>query len=255
MPKTVLIFKILLSAILLTIVFYSCKKADMDPVPMPMGTLMFHLHTNINATEVDSAVSATDATGRKFQLDVAQYYVSGVVLHKTDGTNYSVPNVFLLKTISQEVYLVGNVPAGNYTSVSFNIGLDATTNGTNPASYPSYSPLSPQQPTMWFGSTAQGYEFVNIQGVADTTTTHTGSINCPFSYQLGTMSLLRRIDMPYQPFVVLAGQTQYVHMITDYGILLQGVNFKTQNRATPFTNMLITTQIANNIPAMIRYEM
>ena|ERR1051326_1341595 len=249
------IFSIALyAALAIMIPLSSCKKVDNSPAPTPTGILAFHLHTNIDTAECDSGTIATDATGRKFQLNIAQMYISGVKLKKMDGTFYTVSNAVILKTIAEEEYVIASVPAGNYSSVSFNVGLDAATDQTDPSTYPASSPLSPQNPSMWFGSTAQGYMFVNVQGLADTTATHTGPVNSAFSYQVGTPALLKTVDMPQKNFVVLAGQEQFVHMIIDYGVLLQGVNFKTQSTATPFSNLPVATQIANNIPAAFHYE-
>jgi len=220
-----------------------------------MGTLMFHTHTNIDSLEANAGDTVTDAGGRKIRLDVAQFYISNISLKKTDGTFYKVKGAYIMKYISHETYLVGQVPAGNYTSVSFDIGIDSVTNATNPDSYPATSPLSIQNPVMWFGTTTKGYIFVNVQGLADTTWNHTGTPDYPFSYQIGTNALLKHIDMPSNPYIVIAGQTQYVHMICDYGILLRGINFKTQNLGDPFNYPAVANQIASNIHQMFRYEM
>ena len=97
--------------------------------------------------------------------------------------------------------------------------------------------------------------FVNIQGLVDTTALNTGAVNFPISYQLGTQAMLAGIDMPNQTFSVVAGQNDYIHIICDYGQLLQGLNFKTQNTASPFNNVTFTNQITANFPAMFRYEL
>jgi hypothetical protein len=231
--------------------FNSCKKDD-TPTPEASGTLYMHIHTNVDTTEADSGLVCTDATGRHYQLNLAQFYMSNIVLHKADGTTYTVPNTYELKTIDVEEYLVAGVPAGNYSYVSFDVGIDAATNAMDPSMMG--GGLGPQTPSMWFGSTTQGYMFMNVQGIADTTAAQTGPVNCAFSYQLGTSSMLRNVTLPAQAFSVVSGQAQIVHIIADYGHLLQGINFKTQGNATPFVNAAVATQIANNIPNMFRYE-
>jgi hypothetical protein len=244
--------------------FFSCKKKD-SPVttpPTPMGTIALHLHTNIDTTEADSGVVVIDhISGKKFQLNVAQFYVSGVVAYKTDGTAEPISGAYIFKKISQEMYVIGQVPAGNYSKISFNVGIDAATNATNPSSH--IGVLGMQNPAMWFGSTTQGYIFMNVQGYADTTTTHTGNANQPFIYQLGGNTELKTINMPSMAnsVVVTAANTNALpaefHIICDYGILLNNVNFKTNNAiATPFnSDSTIVKQISNNIPNMFRYEM
>ena len=230
----------------------SCHK-DNPPTPAPaMGLVYFHLHTNIDTTEADSGVVCHDATGRHFQLNIAQLYLSNIVLHKPDNTTYTVTGAYVLKIIANEEYLVGQAPAGNYTSVSFNVGIDAATNAMNPSMMTGC--LAPQTPSMWFGSIAQGYMFANVQGVADTTAAQAGPVNCAFSYQLGTSAMLETVNLPSQPFTVVSGQTALVHIICDYGRMLQGIDFKTQSMATPFSNAGVAAQIAANVPFMFHYE-
>ncbi|HXD92836.1 MAG TPA: MbnP family protein [Bacteroidia bacterium] len=259
--KIKLISKTLLVVCILS--FFSCKKKD-SPVttpPTPMGTIAFHLHTNIDTTEADSGVVVMDhASGKKFQLNVAQFYISGIVAYKTDGTAESVSNVYILKNISQEEYIIGQVPAGNYSRISFNVGLDVATNATNPSSHTGV--LGTQNPAMWFGNTTQGYLFMNVQGFADTTTSNTGNVNHTFAYQLGGNAELKTINMPTMAnsVVVTASNTNALpaefHIICDYGILLNNINFKTINAiATPFnSDSTVIKQISNNIPNMFRYE-
>jgi len=244
--------------------FLSCKKKDSATTtpPTPMGTIGFHLHTNIDTTEVSAGVAVIDhVSGKKFQLDVAQFYVSGVVAYKTDGTAEPVSNAYILKNISQEMYVIGQVPAGNYNKISFNVGVDAAINATNPSSHTGL--LGVQNPAMWFGSTTQGYIFMNVQGYADTTATLTGNTNQAFAYQLGGNAELKTINMPAMTsnVVVTTSNTNALpaefHLICDYGILLNNVNFKTSNAiATTFnSDSIIIKQISNNIPNMFRYEM
>ena len=251
--------------VLSSLVFFSCKKKTTDnPPPVIYGVVGIHLHTNINTTEVDSGIVATDASGRKFQLNIAQFYAYNFVFKKTDGSTVTLTNdMYILKTIGTEMYVLGSVPTGNYTSLSFNVGVAPAQNSQNPSSLVMTSPLYTQNPAMWFGSTGQGYMFVNVQGLADTSVSQTSSQSQyqAFSYQLGTNTMLKTISLPSMtaPFSVTAnataGNPALFHLICDYGRLLQGVNLKTANIASPFSNAVIAAQIANNLPGMFHYEM
>jgi len=117
--KTNLLIK--LAVITCLTVFFSCKKKDTTVAPAPttpMGTLAFHLHTNIDTTETDSGRICKDAGGRRFQLNVAQFYASGIVAIRSDGSKVPLSNVYILKTMAKEEYVIGSIPAGNYNSVS-----------------------------------------------------------------------------------------------------------------------------------------
>ena len=65
----------------------------------------------------------------------------------------------------------------------------------------------------------------------------------------------RNVSLPARAFSVVANQIQYVHLIADYGKLLNGIDFKAHNNVTPFSSdSLAATQIANNILTMFHYE-
>ncbi len=250
--------------IMCAIVFFSCRKHKEDTTPpTPMGTIGFHLHTNIDTTETDSGVVViNNITHQKYQLDVAQFYISGVVAYKADGTAEPVNNAYLLKNINQEEYIIGQVPTGNYKSISFNVGIDAAHNSVDPSNLTGV--LGIQNPSMWFGWQWQGYIFMNVQGRADTTTNLSGQADKAFTYQLGGNNELKNIRMPDRTsnsyVTVTTSNTNALpaefHIICDYGILLNGINFKTTNgAATPYnSDSTIVKSIENNIPYMFRYE-
>ncbi|MCX6310651.1 MAG: hypothetical protein NT084_03350 [Bacteroidetes bacterium] len=247
--------KIISSVFIFVAVLFSLNSCKKDKTPPPVETTaMFylHIHTAIDTTEADTGMVCADATGRHFEMNLAQLYISNVVLHKPDGSTYAIAGSYILKTIAIEPYALGQVPAGNYSYVSFDVGIDAAKNASDPST--NTGCLAIQNPSMWFGSTAQGFMFANVQGKADTTIAQLGPVDSPFSYQLGTNSMLRSVTLPLNPFTVVGGQDQVVHVIADYGVLLQGINFKTQSNATPFVNATVATQIANNIPLMFHFE-
>src|ERR1051326_3679934 len=113
----------------------ACKKKNdeqLAPSPSPQkGSLFFHLHTNIDTSEVEYGDTAMTADGRKVTLSLAQLYLSGIKLIKTDGGAVPLDNVYVLKTADKEQYLLGDALAGDYVSVSFNVGIDAATNHTD----------------------------------------------------------------------------------------------------------------------------
>ncbi len=232
----------------------SCKK-NAVVAPVVMAPFYLDLHTFVNTTEIDTTHPvALDSAGRKIKLTTAQFYVSAIRLMQPTGFYYDLPGGVILKTIGTNSFYIGNVPVGTYNYVSFNVGLGDPDNSTDPSTYPAGSILAPQVPSMWFGSTVQGYVFMNIQGLADTTAAHNGPLNYPISYETGRPSELYGVNMPYQPFTVAAGQNNFIHIACDYGKLLQPLNFKTQNNVTPFNNPNLASQIASNARYMFHYQ-
>jgi hypothetical protein len=299
-------------AITCVLALASCKKKDStsnNPTPpVTYGVISFHLHTNISTNE--DSLSVTTGFGVPIQdsifttipsqkayvnikLDTAQLYISSIVFHNANGSNTAVSGQYILKYIGAEgPYIVGSVPTGNYTSVSFNVGLDATANGMTPSmSMPNANQVFPGSSStagitfnvfnppasftnsqgeygtiapMWSGTwnSSSGYYFVNVSGYADTSAQQTGQY-CHFSYRLSSTEVT--INLPAQT-KANAGQTSVsvatintfstpaeMHLICDYGQLIKGItSFKPPYNTT--ANATTAAAIRAGVANMFHYE-
>ena len=256
MKKVKLVFALFVSVAMLITSFYSCKKTP-APTPTPLGTLMFYLHTNVDTNEVTTlgVPYIMNKGARKISVNVAQLYISGIQLTKSDSSTFNFPHTIILQKQQTKRYTIGKIPLGNYVSVKFNVGLNPTVNASNPAAADS----TLNQPAMWFSTTAQPstYVFVNFQGTIDTSATANGDMQ-PFSYKIGLDSNLRTISMPIQNCSFFENQVQYIHMVVDYNKLFHGIQLNVNSNlfmnTTGANSTALGSQIANNIPLMFRYE-
>lgn len=258
---------VLLCLVSILLGFASCKKKEnaidnTSPTQAqqntPKGTLMFHLHTYIDQEEVDLYnIPYTTSAGRNISLSKAQMYISSIQLEKLDGTLIDVSGKKVLKTLEAETYNIGDVAVGNYKSVRFKIGLDASTNASNPTA--SSDSVVLNKPDMWYGSTAQpdGYVFLNVQGSIDTSAGMAGPL-IPFSYKIGTSANYKQVVMPDKNYTITEGQATFVHVIVDYSRIFDNIQLNQVANltvASPADNSTsLTQQIVNNIPAMFSYE-
>jgi hypothetical protein len=244
--------------LLAILVIFGCSKKN-DNNAEVTGQLYFHLHTNVDTAEVDdynTVIQSSD--GRKISLSIAQLYISNIQLVKLDGSIYPVTCKILLKVLDNEVYFVGNVPAGNYNSVIFNIGLDSVTNSEKPLNTDTVL----NRPEMWFSNVAQpqGYVYLNVEGKIDTSANADGSVAqmVPFAYKIGTQLNVKQVTMPVQHYSVLPNQTEYVHMIINYMKVFNGVDLSKPGNLSikniSDNSGALANQIANNIPGMFSYE-
>ena len=242
----------------LSIYISSCSKST-PAATTQYGNLYLQFKSTIGHNAIDSIGKLyADTAGRRIALNIGQFYICGITLHSADGATYIIPTYYGLNTLKGGAINLGQVPVGTYAYISFSIGVDAAANSGAPTSYPANSVLAPQTPPMWFGNTAQGFMFVNVQGFADTTSNGSGTLGSnavvPISYQLGTNALLRTVTLPYQAFTLANNQNLVINLTCDYGKLLAGVNFKTNPQATPFTpNANVMTTIANNVPGFVHF--
>lgn len=269
MKKRTLSSFLLLLIMSLGILLTSCKKKTDDPEPEgnnpdsqngPKGRLYIHLHNYFETTEVDAYnIVYTTSEGRKIELRMGQVYLSNIQLIKLDGSVYTVPDVIVLSQQGIESYPIADVPAGNYKTIRFNIGLDPAANGKTPSTSTA-DPLNRSE--MWYGSTAQpeGFVFVNAQGRIDTTADASGSEAQmqPFSYRIGTNAHLKQKTMPDKNFTIVPDQAQYCHMYMDYTKLFAGIQINKASQLTvnsPTDNASeLAAKIANNLPSMFFYE-
>ncbi len=75
----------------------------------------------------------TTALGEKVSVDLLKYYLSNFQLTKADGSIFTIPQdscYFLIdaENASTHAFSLKNLPKGDYTSLTFIMGVDSTTN-------------------------------------------------------------------------------------------------------------------------------
>lgn len=256
---------------LIVIAGSSCHKTNNSS---PQALVGLHLHTFIDTNLIDPVLYQTeyftDSLGRLEHLSTAQFYVSNIGFrNKSTQQWYTIPNAVILKRIQSEEYPIGNVPAGTYDAMQFTVGLGNALNSQSPMAFSSTTGAdtvlsATEQSVMWGSGMAgmagmgavSGYTFVNVQG-------YDSLDHLPFSYQVGGYGDTVQIIMPYAAGFTLAanepGVVQYIHVLADYGKLMQtvrpitptnNISYFWGNGTTPAT----ASSIWNNIIRMFRYE-
>ncbi len=258
----------------------SCTKPHKVSSRADSGAIWFHIHTRMidstiggNTGGADSNTAGPgaspwnfDAIGRRIELFVPQFFISGIVLVNATGTTYSLNNVVLLKGLDSEDYYCCKVPVGTYTSASFTVGLGSAQNGLPPTTqFVNDSVPYPFQSSMWMGSTTLGYYGIILKGAYDTTLSHTGISPVPFTFKIPnsiTATTGNRVVLPtrgtgvyssYPIYIVTAGSTQYIHLYADYSRFLASINNLTTNNNTD-TNPALADSFATQISGMFSYE-
>jgi len=248
--------------LLIAVLIASCKSHKSDPSPAGVNVatapLSLHLHSYVGETEIDGYnIVYTDDNNREISLTRAQLYISNIELVKFDGSIYQIKDVILSTNIDNEVYPVADVPVGNYKSINFYVGIDSVQNAQIATGT---SVLN--DTTMWFNKTAQanGYVFLSCIGKIDTTAAKKAAVAdlVPFVYKIGINKHLKKVSMPVQNYTVSLNTTTFVHITMNYAQLFSGVNLLDNANLFIQTEsdnaQAIADQVANNIPAMFKYE-
>ena len=123
--------RIFFLAIVSSVIFVSCKKDDVPAYnPNVKAPLTVEFDNIVGAADLQLGTgSYINGSGETFTVSKLKYYISNLVLTKTDGTVYVVPqdeSYFLVDESdvdSHEATL--SVPEGEYKTLSFIIGVDS----------------------------------------------------------------------------------------------------------------------------------
>ena len=143
--------------------FTACKKdPEPEPIPDTVGPLTLEFeHVVGNDALALNPQQYTNANGDQFQVTTFKYYISNIVLIKADGSTFKQPESYYL--IDQEqpnskLITLENVPSGEYTGLTFTVGVDSTRNVSGAQT----GALDPTQGMFWSWNT--GYIFLKLEG-------------------------------------------------------------------------------------------
>lgn len=197
MPFASKISYLFISSILL---FSSCKKDDDKATPefAPGDKNDLTLEFDNVAGSQDltmNTVEYTNASGEKFKVTKLKYYVSNISLKNENGSTFTVPQDNSYFLVDESIsgggeVVVKDVPAGNYTAVTFTIGVDSARNlevDGNPAKVVGALNfgVGGEGKEMYWGPSS-GYIFLKMEGNSPAVdTTRMGSSNGEFLIHIG----------------------------------------------------------------------
>lgn len=144
-----------------------CKK-DSDTTPTTqVGTVSFEMNNLVSSTPLAlNTGTYTNAAGESFKVSKFDYILSNFKLQKADGSEYTVPESYFLisedpgtNTASSGTdFTLKDVPAGDYTGVTFMVGVDAARNTAGAQT----GALVTTNEMFWDWN--QGYIFLKMEG-------------------------------------------------------------------------------------------
>jgi len=234
----------------LVALFSGCKRDEDDSQPT-VGSVSFAV-ANVVGTQplaLDGTAYAT-ASGETFTVSTFEYYVSNIKFTKSDGTTYAAPNEYHLVNTAKPAstsFTVSNVPTGDYTGVSFIVGVDSTTTKGDPLALT--GDLNPALAMHWAWNT--GHIFLKLEGTVTSAspskvlTCHIGGYRAPYSAIVTAAPSLNGATL-----LVRAGQTPKVALTADVLKIFDGpTKFALSNFPTAMMPSAASVQVANNYAA------
>ena len=239
-----------LFCLLTAVLFNGCKK-DGDSSQPTVGSVLVELN-NVVGTQnlaLDGTVYST-ASGETFTVTTLKYYLSNVKFSKADGSSYAAPSEYHLVDAakpSTTSFTINNVPTGDYTGVSFVVGVDSTTTKGDPLALP--GDLNPANNMYWVWAT--GHIFLKLEGTvtsvspAKALTCHIGGYRAPYNAIVTASPSLNGSTLP-----VRADHTAAVHLSADVLKMFTGTTrFQLSSFPTAMEPSAASVQVATNYAA------
>lgn len=197
---------------LLIVSSYACNDDEGDNAPISPISVV---EMPFVATYDGAPLVMTDAYDYANNLPVLftrlKFYISNVSLLSTDGSRLELSEIealdFTTTNIDTETATQGinltflDIPVGEYTGLSFGVGVAADLNETKPSDYSSSHPLS--DASDYWGAWGS-YIFTKIEGKLDVD--QDGSYTLGVSYHIGSDDLYRDISFT-KPITITEGNT------------------------------------------------
>ena len=166
---------LLISGCILT--FTACKK-DM-PLPTNLTINFSQTVDGTDLTNIDhpmiNTMIYTNAAGEDYSIQTLKYLISDITLHADDGNTLLLDEVHFIdiSDASTFSFTYQDVANNNYTSISFDMGLDSSKNSSN-----FYVNEDFHATMVWPEMMGGGYHYMKLEGtyINDSTfyNTHTG---------------------------------------------------------------------------------
>lgn len=173
----------------LTFILPSCNKTDNNTTVEGFGSVEIEFDNQAGDKSLIFGNSYTTAFGDEVKFSTFNYFISNIVLVKTDGTEYTVPkddSYFLCKheDAASRLITLNNVPAGDYSGLRFVLGIDSA-KSVSPIGERTgvLDPASGANGMYW--SWNAGYIFVKVEGTSPQAPVDPGSGENIFQYHTG----------------------------------------------------------------------
>lgn len=192
-------------AIFCLFVSASCEKEGTTPVGT--SSLSFSFTTNFDGEPIVMNEKTYDYNGQAIRFSKVNFYLSDLTLGGKEIADVSF--IDLTKTHdSEEAAETGTlinfskVPIGDYTSLSFGIGVAADLNRTKPSEYATSHPLGADHSGEYWEAW-NSYIFVKIEGQYDADGNGFDANDVAFAYHIGQDEFYKTLSAEFNSAIVI----------------------------------------------------
>lgn len=246
-----------------------CKKDSKteSPTPTPTpapnpgnenktGGLSLFFENKVDSVGLAFDKDYVNTNGDTFSISKFNYFISNIVLIKSDGSTFAEPESYhLVKHSDQTTYWINlkNVPVGSYKSVKFTLGVDSARNVSGAQT----GDLSMTTASDMFWSWNTGYIFFKLEGKAP----RSGDSGKRLEYHIGgiggTYKAQRTMSFNIsEPAEVSSSISPKVHFFTNVNKIFDGktkIDFSQNGYHTVLIPNAYSVEIADNYAQMFSY--
>lgn len=254
--------KVLLAVV--SVVMIGLASCEMDKIdPSVTNNFMLEFDNVVgNKDLVLENTQYTNANGENFTISLFNYYISNISLKNENGETVTIPkeeSYFLVKESDKasQTITLKNIPSGNYTSVSFIIGIDSVKNATNETRT---GVLDLANAMYW--SWNSGYIFLKMEGTSDAAPADATGKKM-FRFHIGgyggttskTINNIKTVTMPLATAATVRKNiAPTVHLLSDAMKVMNGsTNVRISTNSTTMFNPF-SVNIANNYVNMLAVD-
>jgi len=216
--------------------------------PPAKGSLVlcFDHYVGDRVLQLDTA-TYTNELGQAFTISKFKYYIGNIAMQGADGGRVAFEDYHLVDEEDEQSKKIdlGHLPAGEYTGITFTLGVDSIDNCSGAQS----GALDPVNAMFWAWNT--GYIFLKMEG-------HSPMSNSPghiFEYHIGgyraPYNCIRHIALHFhQPLIVGASEMKELHIKTDAAEILKTPSTLDFSKLSSVTDFHNATTIADNYADM-----
>jgi hypothetical protein len=193
---------------------------DDDEDSTPDAKLFMTFDPRFGGEDLQLGSTHTNVHGYPFNVSDVKFYISNIRLHESSGDFVEISDIELIRIQENKRSLEFVIPEGNYTGVSYDLGVPAAMNGTNNpdfsiSQYPSGHPLSEVTSAGMYWQWASGYRFFSLDGRFDLEPNTDDLLPSPFSFHTGTDALFRELGVFQKSVNIEPGETTLFSFAVD----------------------------------------
>ena len=218
-------------ALILSVSFLACSSDDdaTENLSNQKGNVVLKYDNSVAGQDFIFSTQYSKSNNETYTLTNLKYIVSNVRLKTASGVTFTYPeskNAFIIdesdaNTAGQVLINLEDVDAGDYTEITFGIGIDQDRFAKGADGQGAFLDLASEEGMLW--SWATGYKFVRFDGSYSTSTVNNDALNIHMGSVGTTIDNYKEVTLTFPNTIkVRSDKTPQVHIVADISKVFDG---------------------------------